>query len=181
MIIIYSDCSITGVDKAQGCAASNFNPEDIENIKLDFTQFQKYDFNSWRRKKRFNNFLQSDQAKHSDHRQGFQGPTCRPRLWQLQERRQRHFQQVLYNLISKWTLLCHFRIRRHQIILCISNRPESVISGQFCKLRLFSPGDLKFSPGAQMRKVELPWNWVLAKRRKVGLLPFVQLMARGLP
>ena len=43
-VTIVNICSISGLDKTQGCStASNLNPEDIENIKLDFTQFQKYE------------------------------------------------------------------------------------------------------------------------------------------
>ena len=32
-------CRVEGVE---GCPTSNFDPESIENIKLDFSQFQKY-------------------------------------------------------------------------------------------------------------------------------------------
>lgn len=30
------------VERVEGCPTSNFDPESIENIKLDFSQFQKY-------------------------------------------------------------------------------------------------------------------------------------------
>ena len=38
-----------------------------------------------------------------------------------------------------------------------------------------------FSQGAQLRVVELPWNWTPLKKRKAGLPPSARPTAKGLP
>ena len=43
-------CRVEGVE---GCPTSNFDPESIENIKLDFSQFQKYILKLWNNKLHF--------------------------------------------------------------------------------------------------------------------------------